>query len=127
MKFESIYEDWKDKKLTQIEAARLLDVSDRTFRRYIDQYEDMGVAGLMDRRTENVSPLAWILWIITSRYLLSVSIKSLNPFKNVLSRDDNALFSNVLTKESSGVCSVIGRSDCACELSRRRHRRRLWD
>ena len=55
MKFESIYEDWKEKKLTQVEAARLLDVSDRTFRRYIDKYEDDGIAGLMDQRIESAS------------------------------------------------------------------------
>lgn len=55
MKFESLYEDWKAKKLTQIEAARLLEVTDRTFRRYIDKYEENGVMGLMDRRIERSS------------------------------------------------------------------------
>ena len=55
MKFESIYGDWRDKKLTQVEAARLLDVTDRTFRRYIDKYESYGLESLMDQRIERAS------------------------------------------------------------------------
>lgn len=55
MKFESIYEDWKGKRLTQAEAARLLDVTDRTFRRYVDKYEDNGLEGLIDQRIERAS------------------------------------------------------------------------
>lgn len=38
MRFEEIYSDWHDKRLTQAEAARLLDVCERTFRRQPDGY-----------------------------------------------------------------------------------------
>lgn len=55
MKFESIYEDWQDNKLTQEEAARILDISDRTFRRYIHRYETDGLEGLLDKRIERAS------------------------------------------------------------------------
>jgi len=50
MKFENAYEGWRERKLTQEEAARLLGVSDRTFRRYINRYEEEGSEGLYDRR-----------------------------------------------------------------------------
>ncbi len=55
MKFESTYADWKKKCLTQEEAARLLNVSDRTFRRHIRRYEEFGLPGLLDRRFEQAS------------------------------------------------------------------------
>lgn len=55
MKFVSIYDDWRNKRLTQEEAARLLDVSDRTFRRYIDRYNEAGLEGLLDKRIEKAS------------------------------------------------------------------------
>lgn len=55
MKFESIYEDWKSKRLSQVEAARLLDVTDRTFRRYVDRFEENGLTGLIDKRIEMAS------------------------------------------------------------------------
>ena len=37
MRFEQAYEGWTEKRLTQEEAARLLGVCPRTFRRTIDQ------------------------------------------------------------------------------------------
>jgi predicted DNA-binding transcriptional regulator YafY len=33
---------WQARRLTQEEAARLLGVCERTFRRYIDRYEEAG-------------------------------------------------------------------------------------
>lgn len=50
MRFEELYDEWDKRKLTQEEAAWILGVSDRTFRRYINRYEGMGVEGLSDRR-----------------------------------------------------------------------------
>ncbi len=55
MRFEESYEGWKKGRLTQEEAARLLGVSDRTFRRYLVRYEEQGMEGLMDRRLGQVS------------------------------------------------------------------------
>ena len=39
MRFEETYGCWTEKRLTQQEAARILGVCARTFRRYIDRYE----------------------------------------------------------------------------------------
>lgn len=43
------------RRLRQEEAARLLGVCERTFRRYIDRYEEDGPQGLIDKRLEQVS------------------------------------------------------------------------
>lgn len=55
MRFDEAYTSWQDKRLTQEEAAQLLGVCERTFRRYIDRYEEAGLEGLMDRRINEVS------------------------------------------------------------------------
>ncbi len=55
MRFEDVYEKWSIKRLTQEEAAQLLGVCERTFRRYIDRYEEEGLDGLMDKRLNEVS------------------------------------------------------------------------
>jgi hypothetical protein len=49
-RFEEVYFGWCESRLTQEEAAVILGVCDRTFRRYIDWYEDRGVEGLLDKR-----------------------------------------------------------------------------
>jgi len=43
MRFEEAYYGWAERRLTQGEAARLLGVCDRTFWRYINQYEENGI------------------------------------------------------------------------------------
>ena len=53
--FEKAYRDWKERGLTQEEAARVLGVSTRTFRRQIIRYEAAGPDGLLDKRTALVS------------------------------------------------------------------------
>jgi hypothetical protein len=37
MRFEEAYEGWQERRLTQEEAARLLGVCERSFRRYVDR------------------------------------------------------------------------------------------
>jgi transposase len=56
MRFEEAYTSCQDKRLTQEEAARLLGVCERSFRRYIDRYEEAGLDGLIDRRMNEVPP-----------------------------------------------------------------------
>lgn len=54
MRFEEAYEGWHASRLTQEEAARILNVSDRTFRRYVGRYEEYGMGGLVDKRLNQV-------------------------------------------------------------------------
>lgn len=55
MRFEEAYGGWQHGRLTQAEAASLLGVSERTFRRYLCRYEENGLDGLIDQRLEQVS------------------------------------------------------------------------
>ena len=55
MRYEEAYTGWQAGRLTQEEAARLLGVCERTFRRYIDRYEESGLEGLIDKRLSQVS------------------------------------------------------------------------
>jgi transposase len=55
MRFEEAYGGWQAGRLTQEEAARLLGVCERTFRRYIDRYEEAGLEGLIDQRLNQIS------------------------------------------------------------------------
>ena len=55
MRFEESYEGWRRGRLTQEEAALLLGVCDRTFRRYLLRYEDTGLEGLTDKRLGQIS------------------------------------------------------------------------
>ncbi len=55
MRFKEAYEGWHAGELTQIEAARLLGMCDRSFRRYLARYEEFDLQGLIDKRIEQVS------------------------------------------------------------------------
>ena len=55
MRFEEAYEGWDAGRLTQAEAARILGVCERSFRRYLGRYEAEGLEGLIDRRLEQAS------------------------------------------------------------------------
>jgi hypothetical protein len=55
MRFKEAYEGWQEGRLSQEEAARILGICDRSFRRYRDRYEEQGMEGLLDKRLNQVS------------------------------------------------------------------------
>ena len=55
MRVEEAYEGWNTGRLTQAEAAMILGMCERSFRRYLSRYEADGLEGLIDRRLEQVS------------------------------------------------------------------------
>jgi len=55
MRFKEAYDGWQARRLSQEEAARLLGITDRSFRRYKDRYEAQGVEGLLDKRMSQAS------------------------------------------------------------------------
>ena len=55
MRFEEVYVRWSERRLTQSEAAELLNVCERQFRRQCRRYEDEGIEGLIDLRLGQVS------------------------------------------------------------------------
>ena len=56
MRFESLLERHERGELSQGEAAELLGMSERTFRRWRDRYRDDGADGLLDGRVGKASP-----------------------------------------------------------------------
>lgn len=75
MRFEELYARRQRRELTMAEAAELLGVTERTFRRWSGRYEVEGVAGLDDRRLGRASaratPVDEVLQMVTlyeSRY-----------------------------------------------------------
>ena len=55
MRFKEAYEGWNTGRLTQAEAAQILGICERGFRRYLSRYEADGLEGLIDRRLEHAS------------------------------------------------------------------------
>ena len=55
MRFEEAYAGCQAGRLRQEEAARLLGACERTFRRYLDRYEEKVLDGLNDRRLQQLS------------------------------------------------------------------------
>ena len=55
MKFEVVLERCRARNLSQFEAAEILGMHERTFRRWRDRYEDEGLEGLYDRRLGKAS------------------------------------------------------------------------
>ena len=56
MRFESLLDRQQGGEITQAEAAEMLGISERTFRRWTDRFEEEGAPGLSDRRLGRPSP-----------------------------------------------------------------------
>src|SRR5260370_27484165 len=54
-RFLTLLHRWESAELNQEEAAELLGVTERTFRRWTRRYEEEGEAGLLDRRLGKAS------------------------------------------------------------------------
>lgn len=70
MRFAKVYGRWQtENKLTEEEAAELLGISERTFRRWCRRYEETGEAGLYDRRlnkiAHNAAPVDEVIELLT--------------------------------------------------------------
>lgn len=55
MRFKEVYGRWNQDRLTQEEAADLLGVGVRQFRRQCRRYEEQGLDSLIDRRLGQLS------------------------------------------------------------------------
>ena len=55
MRFEETFSIWTEGRITQEEAARMLGVCSRSFRRYVDRYNENGLDGLADKRLVQAS------------------------------------------------------------------------
>ena len=90
MRFEEIYGGWTERHLTQEEAARVLGVCSRTFRRCINRYEEDGLEGLKDKRLTQASfrraPVDEVL-SLTGQYKSRYSGWNVKHFYSWYSRD----------------------------------------
>jgi transposase len=55
LKFMDVFGRWEAARLTQLEAAELLGIGERSFRRWCRRYEEEGETGLLDRRIGKAS------------------------------------------------------------------------
>ena len=55
MRFEETYSLWTEGRITQEEAARILGVHERSFRRHVNRYRENGLEGLIDKRLNQAS------------------------------------------------------------------------
>ena len=55
MRFMETYNGWQKGRLSQSDAAQILGVHERTFRRYIGRYKQDGIEGLYDKRITQAS------------------------------------------------------------------------
>ena len=67
-KFEDVLGRFEAKRLSAMDAAELLGMSERSFRRYRQRYEEEGLEGLFDRRLGKASarrvPVDRIEWML---------------------------------------------------------------
>lgn len=67
-KFESVLDRVRARELSQLQAAEILGMSERTFRRWRDRHEDEGLDGLFDHRLGKASakrvPVDEINWVL---------------------------------------------------------------
>jgi hypothetical protein len=93
MRFEDVYGGWRERSLTQEEAARILGVTDRTFRRYVERYEDSGLEGLegkkREKRREKRGQIYFKIFILSSKINLSPFFLISFPEKAVTGRTGN--------------------------------------
>lgn len=52
-RFPDVYEQWTSRQIKRAHAASLLGVSERTFRRYVARYREVGLKALEDRRAKS--------------------------------------------------------------------------
>jgi transposase len=74
-KFVEVLSRWQSKQLSAAEAGEILGMSERTFRRFRQRYEDEGEAGLSDKRVGKASikrvpvdRIEWMLELYRSQY-----------------------------------------------------------
>jgi transposase len=74
-KFVDVLSRWQSKQLSAAEAGEILGMSERTFRRFRQRYEEEGDAGLTDRRVGKASVkrvpvdrIEWMLELYQSQY-----------------------------------------------------------
>ncbi len=128
MRFEQAYKDWQEGRLRQEEAARLLGVCERTFRRYIDRYHEAGMQGLIDKRMSQVSGRRASVDEVTrlvDTYREGYSGWSVRHFQRWYEREHGGQRSYTWTKNTLQGAGVVAKTKGKGKHRRRRERSAL--
>ena len=122
LKFEDVYGRWQGGQLSQEEAGELLGKSGRQFRRYIDVYEESGLAGLKDGRlgrpSGNATPAA-VVAAILALYRSDYRGWNVKHFHEHLVKHHGYALSYSLVKNRLQAADLV-----AAEVRRGSHRRK---
>lgn len=125
MRFEEALSGWREGRLTQEEAARLLGVCERSFRRYLNRFEEAGLDGLIDKRLEQVShrraPLHEVL-SVTELYLKRYEGWNVNHFYAWYRREHGGTRSYTWVKNTLQRQGVVARAPGRGKHRKRRER-----
>ncbi|MDE0145359.1 MAG: helix-turn-helix domain-containing protein [Nitrospira sp.] len=120
-RFEEAFFGWTESRLTQEEAARVLGVCTRTFRRWSERYEEAGREGLRDKRlpqaSQRCAPVDEVLALM-ARYRTGHSGWNVKHFYTWYRRDGGGR-SYTWVKTRLQVAGVVARTP-----RRRAHRQR---
>ena len=125
-KFRDVLSRWDRGDLSMLEAGELLGMSERQFRRYRDRYEEVGEAGLLDRRLGKVSPrrvsrgaVDEMLWLYRERYR-GWNVKH---FHEHLVRDHNFAWGYTFTKTQLHAAGLVSQAKRRGAHRRKRERK----
>lgn len=128
MKFEQVLGRWERHDLSQAEAAEVLGMSERTFRRWRERFETEGAEGLYDRRLGKASArrvgsdeIARVLELYRDRYRGFTS----KHFHEHLVRDHGFGFGYTWTKTALQRAGLIGKAPKRGAHRKKRPRRPL--
>ena len=110
MVFEEGCGVWTERRLTQEDAAELLGVCPRTFRRWTERYEEDGVDGLRDRRLSGAShraaPVDEVMRMV-DRYRTRHEGWSVRHFYAWYRRDGAVLFFQLINARHERASTVL--------------------
>jgi transposase len=127
-KFESVLDRVHDRELSQMQAAEILGMSERTFRRWRDRHEAEGLSGLFDRRLGKASarrvPVDEIAWMV-EQYRTVYTGWTVKHFHDHLRRHHDFRWGYTWTKTQLHAAGLVTKSPRRGAHRRRRPRRPL--
>ena len=118
-KFESVLDRVESRRLSQLEAAEILGMSERTFRRWRDRYAAEGSDGLFDRRLGKAStkavPVDEIAWMV-EQYRTRYRGWTVKHFHDRLKTDHGFRWSYTWTKTRLHAGAVAARKQAAFDF-----------
>ena len=125
MRFKEAYDGWHAGELTQIEAARLLGMCDRSFRRYLARYDEFDLQGLIDKRIEQVShrraPVDEVMQVV-GLYSTQYAGWNVKHFHSWYRREHQGARSYTWVKNALQAASVVARAPKRGAHRKRRER-----